>query len=63
MVSGGTGIIFALPVDYRPPFDQRFTINASAAAGGISVTQSGNVIQQYGSATNVDLGSVRFLNH
>jgi hypothetical protein len=63
MVSGGTGIIFTLPVDYRPPFDQRFTINASAAAGGISVTQSGNVIQQYGSATNVDLGSVRFLNH
>jgi hypothetical protein len=65
MVSGGSAssIIFTLPVDFRPPYDQRFTVYANGAAGFISVTQSGNVIHQTGATTLVDLGSVRFLNH
>lgn len=63
-VSGGSGIIFTLPVGFRPPFDYSQPVRDGSLSGGIvTVTQSGNVTLNSGNNANIDLSSIRFRNH
>lgn len=59
-VSGGSGVIFTLPVGYRPTVSMFFPTNANGAAGKILVDTSGNVTLFSGTATEVDLATVQF---
>ena len=55
-VTGGTGIIFILPVEYWPTYSMFFPFNG----GILGVNTAGHVYLASGSATAVDLTTIRF---
>lgn len=57
-------VIFTLPVGYRPPYRQVFTIATSTGTTGLLVVQqNGDVTLNTGDPAFIDLASVRFRNH
>jgi len=59
-VKGGTGVIFTLPVGYRPLLTMNFIVIANGTVGYINITNAGVLTLQAGSNANVSLDQIFF---
>ena len=60
-VGGGTGAIFTLPAEYRPPANMFFPVYATAGMGRVLITATTGVVSlATGTATEVDLSTIQF---